>query len=759
MNESVPNWLTLYTLKSFPMKKRIVFCCLIISCFVCYSQPVWKRFDSIPVFTNGLQLKNAWAGGLNFINWSELDIDLDGIKELIAFDKSGDKIRCYKYSSNTPLTYTHYPDFQDNFPPVSSFVLFYDYNNDAKEDLFTYSLGNGGIKVYRNTSIPGNMSFTLEKTFITSNYTPTGNPQFLNIIASTVAVPGLGDFDRDGDMDILVFGSGIKMDYHKNLSKELYGHSDSLVYVYTDDCWGDVQETTCQTQLNVCPYPETPDVQFEMNRNPSQEIYHGGSCIMCFDADGDNDKDILLGDISCDSVEFFRNGGIITNAHVDSVSKKYPALNPIKMAHFPCTYFLDVDKDGKRDLLASPNTAGSENKNSNWFFKNIFFDSIPKFSFIKNNFLQDEMLDFGEGAFPALFDYEGDGDLDILVGNFGYFLTPSGYSPQVALLLNTGSASNPQFSLIDSDFLSNETIGLNNLSPAFADMDNDGDQDLFFGTFDGKLVYFQNTATLGSPAAYVQAADFSSGFLTGIDVGQEAYPTLFDLNKDGKKDLIVGEYDGTMNYFENTGTINSPSFAAPVVNFGNVRTNQPGYFVGRNMPVFFDDNGQTKLLAGSERGYLYLYGNIDGNLNGIFTKLDTIYTGLIEGEHVAPAMGDLTNDGIPDLVLGNYSGGLAFLKGIMNNSNVMASKMIWSKLTIFPNPSPNEFNVYIESEISLKKNLVIYDLAGRKIKELKEVNENNFTLDLSDNEKGMYFIEISFEGDSIFRLVKKIILN
>lgn len=50
---------------------------------------------------------------------------------------------------------------------------------------------------------------------------------------------------------------------------------------------------------------------------------HSGSCLTCIDMDGDNDKDIIVGDISCDSVEYFRNGGSPSNAHIDFATKVF----------------------------------------------------------------------------------------------------------------------------------------------------------------------------------------------------------------------------------------------------------------------------------------------------------------------------------------------------------------------------------------------------------------------------------------------------
>lgn len=90
-------------------------------------------------------LKNPWVGGFNFTEWSVLDIDIDGIKDLVVFDKSGEIIRTFK-NDNLPgiASFKHAPEYQSSFPTeISSWVLFYDFNNDGKEDLFTYALGLG----------------------------------------------------------------------------------------------------------------------------------------------------------------------------------------------------------------------------------------------------------------------------------------------------------------------------------------------------------------------------------------------------------------------------------------------------------------------------------------------------------------------------------------------------------------------------------------------------------------------------------------
>ncbi|MBK6834664.1 MAG: hypothetical protein IPG89_10465 [Bacteroidetes bacterium] len=70
-----------------------IFCLCV---FMSKAQPVFTRDATIPVSYFGNPLKNAWAGGLNFTEWSAIDLDLDGIKDLAIYDKSGERIRTFK---------------------------------------------------------------------------------------------------------------------------------------------------------------------------------------------------------------------------------------------------------------------------------------------------------------------------------------------------------------------------------------------------------------------------------------------------------------------------------------------------------------------------------------------------------------------------------------------------------------------------------------------------------------------------------------
>ena len=84
------------------------------------------------------------------------------------------------------------------------------------------------------------------------------------------------------------------------------------------------------------------------------------------------------------------------------------------------------------------------------------------FSLHQKNFLQDNTLDFGAGAYPLFYDYNSDGLLDIICGNFGYF-NGGDHVGQLAILKNTGTINQASFTLLDDDFANLSNLPLKHL--------------------------------------------------------------------------------------------------------------------------------------------------------------------------------------------------------------------------------------------------------------------------------------------------------
>ena len=81
------------------------------------------------------------------------------------------------------------------------------------------------------------------------------------------------------------------------------------------------------------------------------------STVLSFDNDGDGDKDLLLGDISWPNFVLVENGGDKEKAWGTSQDCSFPSYNiPANIiSNYPAGFYLDVNNDGSRDLIAAPN--------------------------------------------------------------------------------------------------------------------------------------------------------------------------------------------------------------------------------------------------------------------------------------------------------------------------------------------------------------------------------------------------------------------
>ena len=119
---------------------------------------------------------------------------------------------------------------------------------------------------------------------------------------------------------------------------------------------------------------------------------------MAFDIDNDNDKDLILGDVSFNNLNLLINGGNSDSAHVISVDSAFPKNHnntiAANMHIYPASYYLDVTDDGVKDLIVTTNSENnSENLESCWLYQNAGQNNNPDFNFLQTNFLQKDMID------------------------------------------------------------------------------------------------------------------------------------------------------------------------------------------------------------------------------------------------------------------------------------------------------------------------------------------------------------------------------
>ena len=179
---------------------------------------------------------------------------------------------------------------------------------------------------------------------------------------------------------------------------------------------------------------------------------------------------------------------------------------------------------------------------------------------------------------------------------------------------------------------------------SFADLDNDGDYDAISGAYYGDIHYFENTGTVASPSfAAEQINPFS---LTAVPLN---YSTEFvDLDGDGDFDLMHGNIAGEFIFVENTGTASAPDFGAPQTNpFSLVTT---GSYLHTSF-VDIDDDGDFDLIAGEQSANFHYFENTGTATSPNFAAVqDNPFSLSSLTGWLAPSFGDLDGDGDFDLI-------------------------------------------------------------------------------------------------------------
>jgi|ETNmetMinimDraft_30_1059905.scaffolds.fasta_scaffold04470_2 hypothetical protein len=734
------------------MKENSAKVVLIISILIMY---IGTLYSQSVYNTDGNQRENEpllfpWAGGMNAIQYCDLDMNMDGIADLLAFDRRGNRKMCFINSGSVGIIdYEFAPQYSKLIPDFYEWVIFADYNMDGKNDIFTYSPGYASVMVYKNIS-DNQLKFELVVYPYLESFVEGG---YVNLFISSADYPGIADVDDDGDLDILTFGVlGSFIDMHKNMSMEKYGNPDSLDYEHTTYCWGHVAESDESNELyfDTCVpgyYKNEPEI--------SRNERHTGSTMLLHDLDDNGLIDLLLSDVDYPGMSALYNTGTIEDANISFADTVFPqGTNRVNLFSMPVAKFTDVNNDELEDLLVStfdPGIVTSNNKNSNWLYLNSGTNSDPVFTFSRSNFLQTEMIDVGSGAYPVIYDWDGDGLKDLFIGNYGYYeysyyenyFLNSVYYSRIAYYKNTGTSQNPILQLWDDDFAGLGSLLTTGLIPAFDDIDGDVNADMLVGNSEGKIIYVRYNKT-------DDAFEIIDESYLNIDVGEYSAPQLFDLNKDGLKDMIVGEKGGNINYYQNFGSTGNPDFVLVTDSLGKINiTDYSVSWDGYSVPSFFRDNGQnTGLIVGSEQGMIYYFTNIDDNLNGKFTEsdqlnnlLDTIDVDFDRGMRTGATIVDLFSGDKLEMIVGNYSGGLEYFNGKVDVLSDISDYTKKETVKIYPNPASNEISMNFPEKSGVVI-ITLYNIDGVEIMSKTLNVQNNFaSFSISEIENGVYLLK------------------
>ncbi len=386
----------------------------------------------------------------------------------------------------------------------------------------------------------------------------------------------------------------------------------------------------------------------------------------------------------------------------------------------PKPSLIDFNNDGLTDLMIG------QIDGSLLYLQNTGTAAVPEWTPI-----QDRLAGIDIGTWHTFCDIDGDSDFDLFcdsrTGKIKFYRNISPGRTIDFLLVDTALSS------LKSGGDSALQTGLNN-TPAFADIDNDGDFDYFFGALSGRLEFHRNTGTslihsfVFETDAYDSILAFSGGRKSFTETGHGfSYIKFDDYDGDNDQDLFFGDiFNPNLYLFRNDGTADTSDLTLatssflPVItegfnhpvfvdldgdldrdlvlgvamgsNIDNLRflRNESGMFVEetRNLisqidvgtasnPALadLDGDGDLDMLIGGNLGQLKFYENTGSASFPSFNVATNAFEGIDVVSNSAPALVDWDNDGDLDLLIGNVNGRIEYWRNDGNASNFVAIRV------------------------------------------------------------------------------------
>lgn len=689
------------------LTKKIFFL-VSFSVAISFGQPFLREIEPFPVTKSGVPIAQPFAGGINTPLIEFADIDSDGDADLFIFDDDF-STTLYRNEGTSSV-----PEFKvrSRLIDVPSFLFWFkvvDFNGDGKFDFLCDDSSNG-ISFYRNDGTRQSPSFTLaEKTLRDADS---------NIVfAGVLGKPDFTDIDGDNDLDFFSSNFNGTVNFYENIGTS---QLPRLAFRTAEFQNFAILNDSCIPWSQFVP-----------------KNLHGGSNFFFADIDGNGTKDMFIGDLNSAGIFYLQNNGTPTSPMLVCTHNRYPPENPIQTSGFNVPYLLDIDGDSDLDMFNG--VMLDIQRNGFWYLENVGSSSDAVFELRTKNFLS--MLDVGKNAHPVFTDIDNDGDKDLFIGNL---------NGGISFFRNGGSPTNPSFVFVDSVF--GGVTGNFSYAPAFADIDNDGDEDLFVGRFDGRIKFYRNDGTPAS-ANFISAASP----IDTINVAMNAAPSFVDIDGDGDFDLFVGRANGSIRYYRNNGNAELfvPVLADASFNSINVTEN--------SKPIFsdYDADGDYDLFVGNIGGKIFWWKNTGTASAPLFEFQNDAFGDIDPLRESAPAFCDIDDDGDSDLFVGTSKGGIQFYRNQRIQSNV-EEEAFPRHVQLFQN-YPNPFNPITEiryrtSEVGVVI-LKVYTMLGKEIavlvNEIQSPGEKSVVWNANEFPSGVYYYSL-FTGSNLS--VRKMVL-